>query len=281
MSSFQIMIYAESPSVNKYALYEIEGFICEGLWKLNSKYMGDSLGITFSINTLYGIGYLQYINIKSTDTFVKFRNTSDIYEISSSQLPVYKGGTGVSYIEPFTILRGNGADKIIGTSDFIYKDFTLQLGENSNILILNTENATNLTTGSFITNGGMVVKKDIIIGGDLILNGHNLSENIFYALNNVSTPTNIDSFYFQIDTVKAFSSTICITVLTISDEYDSYIELKGLRKRSQWILNKQYIGYNTEIQFSITDNGQIQYTSPNILNWISTIIKFKSNIMSN
>ena len=245
------------------------------------KYMGDSLGITFSINTLYGIGYLQYINIKSTDTFVKFINTSDIYEISSSQLPVYKGGTGVSYIEPFTILRGNGADKIIGTSDFIYKDFTLQLGENSNILILNTENATNLTTGSFITNGGMVVKKDIIIGGDLILNGHNLSENIFYALNNVSTPTNIDSFYFQIDTVKAFSSTICITVLTISDEYDSYIELKGLRKRSQWILNKQYIGDNTEIQFSITDNGQIQYTSPNILNWISTIIKFKSNIMSN
>ena len=108
-----------------------------------------------------------------------------------------------------------------------------------------------------------------------------MSENIFYALNNVSTPTNIDSFYFQIDTVKAFSSTICITVLTISDEYDSYIELKGLRKRSQWILNKQYIGDNTEIQFSITDNGQIQYTSPNILNWISTIIKFKSNIMSN
>jgi hypothetical protein len=66
------------------------------------------------------------------------------------------------------VLRGNGTESIVGTDDFIYKDYQLQLGKDSSILIKNTTNGLSLTDGNTLkTLGGASFYKDVYIGGKL------------------------------------------------------------------------------------------------------------------
>ena len=68
----------------------------------------------------------------------------------------------------------------------------------------------------------------------------------------------------------------CITIETSTETLDNLYELKGLRTSSNWLLQSNTMGNNVGIDFTITNAGQIQYTSTNIDNWISTNIKFRA-----
>ncbi|NDC96278.1 hypothetical protein EB077_13310 [bacterium] len=48
-----------------------------------------------------------------------------------------------------------------------------------------------------------------------------------------------------------------------------------------WTMNASYAGDRiSDIQFSITNNGQIQYTSADIPGWVLTKMNFKANTTS-
>jgi len=286
MTSFQITVYAEMPSTSKYALYEIEGYISNALWKINSRYIGDNLGIMFYIDTVNGIGYLQYTNSNSVNAYIKYLNNTPIVFDPSSQLPVYKGGTGQSFLLPYAVLRGNGTEPIIGTQDFIYEDFTLKLGDISSIVLYNTENTTSITAGTIITNGGMAVKKNLVVGDKLIVDNVDITPNsddiiaevTFDANNNVSNPSNISEFNFS--NSKSFVAHVCVCITTGTDELDEIFTIKGLKKRTGWIINSTEWGDDTGIVFSITSSGQMRYISRDIIDWESTVIKFKATTTS-
>jgi hypothetical protein len=107
-------------------------------------------------------------------------------------LCVGKGGTGASDLLPFSILRGNGQDPIVGTQDFIYQNDTLILGNVSKILLNNTEDVVGNNGGTILTNGGINVSKSMYIGGSLdIQMGSLLYKTGVLSLNNTKNATGL------------------------------------------------------------------------------------------
>jgi hypothetical protein len=280
---FQISIFVNLPEISKSALYEIQGVVSNDEWNINSRYIGDYTGIRFYITTINSIGYITYTNINNVDAHIRF--VKDVPITSLRPLDVSKGGTGSTYLNPYTILRGNGFNPIIGTNDLIYRDDSLIVGNNSSIVITNTSSTTNLTTGStFVAYGGVSINKELFIGKQLVVKDVDItpnkedisSERIFNSSNNIISPDNIEGFFFTDSITKSFSAMACVNVVTTTDEFDALYEIKGLRKRTGWIIDYTYMGDNVGVDFYIKSDGQLQYTSTNNPNWISSSIKFRA-----
>ncbi len=278
---FEMTFLVNVPSLNKSAMYEIQGVVSNNLWNINYRYIGDYTGIKFYISTVGGIGYITYTNSNNVDANIKFIKNSPL--TSLKPLQVSKGGTGNTYLNPYTILRGNGVDPIIGTSDLIYQNNELILGNSSTIILTNTSSTVNLSTGStFVAYGGVSINKELFVGKQLVVNEVDVTPNSddiyaeksFNADNNVITPTEIQGFQFE--NTKSFSAMVCVTITTIDDEYDSLFELRGLKKKSGWILDSKYIGDDIGINFTIGTNGEIKYTSTDTTNWMETTMKFRA-----
>ena len=284
---FQISIFVNIPNLNKSALFEIQGVVVNNQWDINSRYIGDYTGIRFYISTIDNIGYLKYTNSNSENAIIKI--IKDIPLLSLRPLSISRGGTGNTYLNPYTILRGNGIDPIIGTEDLIYRDNNLIIGDVSTVVIQNTRSTINLTTGStFVAYGGVSINKELFIGQKLVVRDVDITPNTsdisaektFNAQNNQITPHDIIGFIFNNQT-KSFTGTICINIVTDTDEYDALYEIKGLKKKSGWFIDTSSIGDILGINFYIkTDpdngSGQIQYTSDNKNDWISTQMKFRA-----
>ncbi len=283
---FQVSIFVNIPNLNKSALFEIQGVVVNNQWDINSRYIGDYTGIRFYISTVNDIGYIHYTNPNNENAIIKI--IKDIPLLSLRPLSVSKGGTGSTYLNPYTILRGNGIDPIIGTEDLIYRDNKLILGDVSTIVIQNTRSSTNLTTGSFVAYGGVSINKELFIGDKLVVKDVDITPNIgdisaeksFNAQNNQTTPSNITEFIFN-NQIKSFTGSICVNIVTNTDEYDALYEIKGLKKKTGWFIDTNSIGDNLGVNFYITTDplsgfGQIQYTSDNKPDWISTKMKFRA-----
>ena len=280
---FQVSIFVNLPDISKSALYEIQGVVSNNEWNINSRYVGDYTGIRFYITTINSIGYITYTNINNVDAYIRF--VKDVPISSLRPLDVSKGGTGSTYLNPYTILRGNGFNPIIGTSDLIYQNNSLIVGNNSSIIITNTTSTTNLTTGSsFVAYGGVSINKELFIGKQLVVKDVDVTPNkedigaerVFNSENNIILPHDITGFYFTDSITKSFSAVVCVNIITTSDEFDALYEIKGLRKRNGWIIDYNYIGDNVGMNFYIKGNGQIQYTSVYNHNWLSSTIKFRA-----
>jgi len=280
---FQMTIYVTVPGTFKSALYEIQGVVTNDQWNINSRYSGDYTGIKFYMITVNGIGYLMYTNSNNSDALIKF--IKDVPLITLKPLAVTKGGTNSTFLNPYTILRGNGVNPIIGTDDLIYQNNQLVVGEAATIVIRNTSSSVNLTTGStFVAYGGVSINKELFIGKQLVVKDVDVTPNVedisaereFDAENNVSSPTNVSGFVFTSTNTKSFSAMACVNVNTVVDEFDALYEIRGLKKRSGWIIDCKYIGDDIGIDFSIGLDGQIQYISSNQPDWLSTKIKFRA-----
>lgn len=280
---FQMTIYVTVPATFKSALYEIQGVVTNNQWNINSRYSGDYTGIKFYMITVNGIGYLMYTNSNSSDASIRF--IKDVPLITLKPLAVTKGGTNSTFLNPYTILRGNGVNPIIGTDDLIYQNNQLVVGEAATIVIRNTSSSVNLTTGStFVAYGGVSINKELFIGQQLVVKDVDVTPNVedisaereFDAENNVSSPTNVSGFVFTSTNTKSFSAMACVNVNTVADEFDALYEIRGLKKRSGWIIDCKYIGDDIGIDFSIRLDGQIQYVSSNQPDWLSTKIKFRA-----
>lgn len=282
---FQISVFVNVPALNKYALFEIRGVVCEGTWNINTRYIGDYTGVKFYIySATGGTGYLTYTNSNATLANIRFIKNAPL--ASLKPLQVNKGGTGSSYLPPNAVLRGNGIDPVIGTSDFIYENNKLILGNISSIILNSTSAAINLTTGGTLTSyGGMSVGKELFVGNKIVVNNQDITPNVddickeksFDANNNQVTSAPVVGFIFSSITTKAFTSMATITVTTIFDIFDSLFEIKGLKKSSGWVIYTNSVGDNTGIAFSIDNStGQIYYTSSFQSDWLSTKIKFRA-----
>jgi hypothetical protein len=271
----EFYIYAFKEETGEYALYDLDSYYCRGQWITNTKFYGDILDIDFYIDSDNDYAVLKYTN--TTDHDVKIRYISSP-NTQFQQEP---------YLGPHTVLRGNGFDYIMGSLDFIYKDKTLILGEESSILIKNTQVATDLTFGNtFTTLGGANINKNLIVGDELIVKNNNITpsqgdiskERIAYLNNNQSFPDDIPDFVFDSDFVKTFNAIVSVTVNFMNgQEYIGLYTLRGINKQTGWIMTYELeIGDNTYVNFLISPTGQIRYTSSDLSNWESTVICFRA-----
>jgi hypothetical protein len=102
------------------------------------------------------------------------------------------------------------------------------------------------------------------------------SEVSFTAGNNISSAENITGFAFDNAITRAFCCIISVEIVkSVGSNLYANFELKGIQKGASWVLNSSYIGDYTGIVFSISNSGQVEYTSSNQLFWTSTTMKFR------
>jgi hypothetical protein len=185
-------------------------------------------------------------------------------------LPVKRGGSGHTYITPHAVLRGNGVDPILASNDFVYKDLQLKLGPESLMLLTNPADVSFASYGGGVIDGPLRVK-----GVEMTPSvGDFFTEQIFLAENNVND-AEIVGFALTHPSIKSFNGTACVTVKTITTEYDAIFDIKALRKVNGWIIQSSYFGDNLGITFNITNIGQVQYTTSYVSDWIETKIKYR------
>lgn len=145
-----------------------------------------------------------------------------------------------------------------------------------------TVDATSRTSGGALTvAGGASIEKTLYAGQDLYIGdvkitpnpGDILSTVTFNASNNVSLPEDVTGLLFDSD-VWGFDLYISIRILADNDLYSNY-HIRGVNKQGTWELVSSYVGDQT-INFTITNGGQIQYTTPNYPGFISAVFKYKA-----
>ena len=82
-------------------------------------------------------------------------------------------------------------------------------------------------------------------------------------------------FAFDNGVVRSFEAIVSASVTATTNFYAIY-KILGIQKDDHWYINTSYVGDSLAgISFSITDLGQLQYTSLNQPGWVSTTLKFR------
>ena len=253
--------------------------------------------------------------LNAVDNSMSISCTTDASDVYSGALKI-AGGASVEKVlyvgDDLHVKRDlyvDGAINGMAGSSSTYSYLTLTAEDNSinlstgalisfgGITIQNTANATDISNGgSFLTAGGATIRKSLYVGGQIISNNLNIENasinnltygitNVysgsFIASNNTSTPTNITGFVFDSTQTSSFISNVTVKVIrSVGGNLCSMYTIEGNYNSNGWTIYPTVLGDNTGITFSITVNGQIQYTSTNITNWTSTTIRFSITQMS-
>jgi hypothetical protein len=144
----------------------------------------------------------------------------------------------------------------------------------------NTDSTSISNGGGFTCAGGGSFAKTLR-SLNLVVNGVDMTPNsadvpttqTFTGANNVSSPANVTGLSFS-GSVYAFDLHIVAIVSATSNKYQ-YFHIRGVNKGSTWSIDDTYHGDDSGISFSITNAGQVQYTSPNFSGFSSLVFKYK------
>lgn len=165
---------------------------------------------------------------------------------SEAQLGVSRGGTGLSGASAAngTLLIGNGSG---------YSLATLTQG-----------------SGVTITNGSGTITI-AATGGS----ANDIPETSFSGANNQASAANVTGLAFANANVRSFDALVSVAVDATSDLFEVF-KLHGVQRGSDWILSYESSGDASEVAFSITNAGQVQYTSGNYSGFSSLAMKFRA-----
>jgi hypothetical protein len=105
------------------------------------------------------------------------------------------------------------------------------------------------------------------------------AEMTFSAGNNVTSPANVTGFAFGNGIVRSFKAIVSVSLVATSNLYETF-ELLGIQTASGWSLSSGSLGDKSDIKFTITSSGQVQYTSGNKSGFVSNTIKFRATTTS-
>lgn len=147
-----------------------------------------------------------------------------------------------------------------------------------------TVEASSVTSGGAITTGGGVaIGKNLIVGTTLNVNGIGITPNSgdinsqvsFSGANNQAVADNVTGLAFNNVNTEAFDAYVLVKIIATSNLY-AHFHLRGVQKASSWELVSTYVGDSTNVTFTITTGGQLQYTSGNYSGFTSLTIKFRA-----
>jgi hypothetical protein len=111
-----------------------------------------------------------------------------------------------------------------------------------------------------------------------MLDSHEYS---FNANNNQIIPSSVTGLVFSNLVTRYIHVIASVYITTHNNNLAAGYEIKAIQNNNQWCMQNTFIGdKDIGIQFYITHSGQIVYTSTNIINWVSTIIKFRARTTS-
>lgn len=99
----------------------------------------------------------------------------------------------------------------------------------------------------------------------------------FNAANNQAAAANITGFAFANATVRAFDALVSVALDATTDLFAVY-RIRGIQKSADWDISVEFTGDDTGIEFSITNAGQMQYTSANSSGYVSNKLSFRCQV---
>ena len=127
-----------------------------------------------------------------------------------------------------------------------------------------TANAADLTVSQVQTMLGVIPDPT----GDLALT-------TFTSATDVQTNASITGFAFANASVRSFKALASVTVSATTSLYEVF-DLMGVQRGADWILSSRSNGDNSQVTFSITSAGQIQYSKTSTAGHTQTKIAFRA-----
>lgn len=173
-SSFKafINVHVTGSSV-KHALWEINGVLKNDSWVIASSFTGELTGVQFRIVDDTGFGRIQYTNSngEGTVTTIRFRaQTTAPPGTNSTYGETVIQNSAMNFIQN-GLLYANTTDTIASASDITIETNKFGIGQSRVVSLLNTVDATNLTTGAMYVLGGVSVSKNLLVGADVNVTG--------------------------------------------------------------------------------------------------------------
>lgn len=170
---------------------------------------------------------------------------------SEAQLSVSRGGTGVdaSTVTDGQILIGNDASNGFSLA-------TLTQG-----------------SGITITNGA----GSITIAANSQANPNDIPDTAFTLANNQTSAADVTGFVFSNAAVRGFQALASVARDATSDVFEVFT-IRGIQKGASWDMDVTSTGDDSGIVFSITNAGQIQYTSSDLAGHVSSKVTFRAQV---
>lgn len=102
-----------------------------------------------------------------------------------------------------------------------------------------------------------------------------INETSFSLANNQASPANVTGFAFANATVRSFEALVSVNIDATSDLFEVFT-LRGIQRGADWDMSVVSNGDDSLVSFSITNAGQVQYTSGNYSGFSSGAIKFRA-----
>jgi hypothetical protein len=106
-------------------------------------------------------------------------------------------------------------------------------------------------------------------------NPGDINDTAFSAANNQVTPANVTGLLFANATVRGAKILVTVAVDATAPLYEVF-EMLAIQRGSDWQLSITRAGDDSNYDFTITNSGQIQYTSGNEAGFVSSEIHFRA-----
>lgn len=136
--------------------------------------------------------------------------------------------------------------------------------------LTNTHNLTTDIDHNSITNNHNLTTDIFVSTGDIKLTSFNIA-------NNQVAAADVTGFAFANATIRSFLAHVSVTIDATADLFEEFT-LSGIQRAADWQLRASSGGDSSGITFSITNAGQIQYTSGNYAGFSSGLIEFRAII---
>lgn len=231
----------------------------ETTWSTQNPSLGDTVQI-------YNRPYVGLFWNETVDTFDLGTSTND-------------PGSGNVVLTEFASLRLSNLtiqDTISSSSSSIGV-----LVSNGGVSVGCSTEATSLTRGGGLTvAGGASVGKSLYVGNRMYVGGVDITPNTydqfstmtFTAANNV-TSQNIPTISYSGDSVWGFDVYLAARLTATPNLFANY-HIRAVNRSGSWELITNYVG-DSILSFNITNDGQLQYSTPNFTGFSSLIFKYK------
>ena len=111
--------------------------------------------------------------------------------------------------------------------------------------------------------------------GNLLKSTGDIDQTSFSLVNNQVAAADVTGLVFSNASVRSFEALVSVTIDATSDLFESF-KLYGVQRGADWVMSQSSVGDSSLVVFSITNAGQIQYTSGNYSGFVSGTIKFRA-----
>lgn len=120
------------------------------------------------------------------------------------------------------------------------------------------------------------ISRSNFLSGYAIKSTGDINETSFLLANNQAAAADVTGFAFSNAVVRSFQALVSVAISATSSQFANY-RIDAIQKGSSWEMSVEFVGdVISGLEFSITNTGQVQYTSGNYAGFTSGTVKFRA-----